>query len=68
MARGRGRVDFQDAGILTYFEDLKIEPDKEIGADNNFEMGSIQEGAYGLTSAGSILQAYADPEFFQDWP
>jgi preprotein translocase subunit Sec61beta len=32
MAQDRGRIDFQDAGILTYFEDLKIDPDKEIGS------------------------------------
>ena len=42
IARGRGRIDFQDTGIRTYFEDLKNEPDKEIGPYNNFEMGSMQ--------------------------
>jgi hypothetical protein len=46
LTQGRGRVDFQDAGILTYFEDLKIEPDKEIGAKDNFETVSNKTRAY----------------------
>jgi len=40
-AQDQGGVKFQPADILMYFEELKQEPNVEIGFKDFFEMGSI---------------------------
>jgi hypothetical protein len=41
LAQSQGGIDFQPADILTYFEELKLGPNTEIGIKDIFEMASI---------------------------
>ena len=41
LVQGQGGVTFQPAGILLYFEELKREPNAEIGPKDIFEIASI---------------------------
>ncbi len=41
LVQDRGGREFQAGGILQYFEELKLPPNKEIGSKNFFEMASI---------------------------
>ena len=48
MAQGQGGTEFQPADILKYFEELKRDPNKEIGTKDIFEMASsISDAASG---------------------
>jgi len=40
LAQGQGGTEFQPAGILKYVEDLKREPNTEIGQKDFFEIAS----------------------------
>ena len=40
FVQGQGGTEFQTAGILKYVEDLKREPNGEIGPKDIFEMNS----------------------------
>jgi hypothetical protein len=40
LVQGQGDLEFQPAGILLYFEELKRESNTEIGAKDIFEIGS----------------------------
>ena len=43
MVQGRGGDEFQTAGILEYFEDLKRGTNKDIGPKDIFEIASIKK-------------------------
>ncbi|MHC4423886.1 MAG: hypothetical protein ACYSWR_04355, partial [Planctomycetota bacterium] len=67
--QGRGGDEFQTAGILEYFEDLKRGTNKDIGPKDIFEIASytslLHEVAIGITTGlfASGIQIFQDNIF-----
>ena len=49
MVQGQGGTEFRPAGILKYFEELKREPNTEIGPKDFFEIASSNRWNNGFT-------------------